>query len=284
MLTIADAVTTARPCPCDCHRTLGEAERARGVAALYHCDDALRGWGYVPIYELHGDALWREAQKKNDASYRGVAVRFGECIYRRLLGSMLHELLHASLGDPTRANYGIPFGLPYGVPTSVPPSEEEAYLAPFNFGEARAFVGVWILGRAMFGIDWDVRTARDIGTYGFVGGNALVPVPSGFRPVAHIDRQHHAERYYARGRKLEDEARAWMTEENVASVIARVNEAAARGSASRPKRYPDPAAVARLAPRKIGRNDPCTCGSAQKYKACCGAAGAAGAALPTMSR
>ena len=81
-------------------------------------------------------------------------MRFGECIYRRLLGSMLHELIHASVGDVTKANYGIPFGLPYGVPESVAPSEEDAYLAPFNFCEARAFVGVWILGRAMFGIDW----------------------------------------------------------------------------------------------------------------------------------
>jgi hypothetical protein len=263
MLTIADAVVSARPCPCDCHGTLSAADRARGIAALYHCDDALRGWGYVPIYELHGDALWREAQKRNDATYRGVAVRFGECIYRRLLGSMLHELIHASLGDPSKANHGIPFGLPYGVPNDVAPRDEEAYLAPFNFGEARAFVGVWRLGRAMFGIDWDVRTARDIGTYGFVGGNALVSVPAGFRPVAHIDRQHHAERYYARGRRLEDEARAWFDDANVASMIARINDAAARGAASRPKRYPAPEDVARLPARKIGRNDACTCGSAK---------------------
>jgi hypothetical protein len=284
LLSIADAVTSARPCSCDCHGTLARDERARGVAALYHCDDALRGWGYVPIYELHGDALWREAQQKNDASYRGVAVRFGECIYRRLLGSMLHELLHASFGDTARANYGIPFGLPYGVPCDVAPSEEERYLASFNFCEARAFVGVWILGRALFQIDWDVRTARDIGTYGFVGGNALVPVPRGFRAIAHVDRQHHAERYYARGRRLEEEARAWFTGENVATLTARVNEAAARGAATRPKRYPAPDDVARLAPRKIGRNDPCTCGSAKKVKACCGANGYAAGIVQTTSR
>ena len=282
-LTIADAVTSARPCPCDCHATLGEAERARGVAALYHCDDAMRGWGYVPIYELHGDALWREAQQKNDPTYRGVAVRFGECIYRRLLGSMLHELLHASFGDTTKANYGMPFGLPYGVPNEIAPRDEEAYLATFNFCEARAFVGVWLLGRALFQIDWDVRTARDIGTYGFAAGNALVPVPRGFRAVAHIDRQHHAERYYARGRRLEEEARAWFTDENLAAVIARVNEAAARGLATRPKRYPAPDAVAKRAPQKIGRNDACICGSAKKYKACCGAGSGVGA-MPIVSR
>ena len=142
-------VLTARPCACRCHETLSATDRTRGIAALYECDDALRGWGYAPIYELHGDALWRAAQARADPTYRGVAVRFGECIHRRLLVSMLHEILHASLGDPARANHGIPFGLPYGVPDSVAPSAEEAFGAPFNFAEARAFVGVWVLGRAM---------------------------------------------------------------------------------------------------------------------------------------
>jgi hypothetical protein len=270
MPTIADALTTARTCPCACHATLSVTDKTRGVAALYRCDDALRGFGYSPLYDVHGDALWREAQKRNDATYRGVAVRFGECIYRRLLGSMLHEIIHASVGDTSKANYGIPFGLPYGVPESIPPSEEERYLDAHNFCEARAFVGVWILGRAMFQIDWDLRTARDVGTYGFVGGNALVSVPKGFRPVAHIDRNHHTDRYYARARKLEDTARTWFDAPRVNAMIAGVNEAAAKGAASRPGRWPEPEVVARLAPKKIGRNEPCTCGSAKKVKQCCG--------------
>lgn len=273
--TIADAVIAQRPCPCDCHGTLGDEERVRGIKALYVCDDALRGFGYAPIYELHGDALWREAQQRNDPTYRGIAVRFGECLYRRLLGSMLHELLHASFGDVAKANYGLPFGLPYGVPIELPPSGEEAYLASFNFCEARSFVGVWILGRALFGIDWDVRTARDIGTYGFVGGNALVPVPKGFRAVAHIDRNHHADRYYTRGRRVEDEARAWFADaSNVKSVVDGVHAAALRGHATRATRYPDPEKIGRARPSKIGRNEPCVCGSAKKFKDCCGAAGA----------
>lgn len=284
MITIADAVLSQRPCHDDCHGTLPADDRVRGIAAIYHLDDALRGWGYTPIYELHGDMLWREAQKKNDPKYFKVAVRWNECLYRGLLGSMLHECLHASFGDTTKANYGIPFGCPYGVPEDVPPSEEEAYLAKLNFCEARAWVGVWILGRALFAIDWNVRAARDIGTYGFVGGNALVSVPKGFRPVAHIDRQHHAERYYPRGRKLEEDARAWFTEENLAGVVAKVNEAAKKGFATRPKRYPDPEIVGRMEPRKIGRNDPCTCGSAKKYKQCCGATGVLGAFTGSLSR
>jgi hypothetical protein len=284
VLNLADALVSARPCPCDCHANLGAVDRARGIAALYHCDDALRGWGYSPIYEVHGDLLWREAQKRNDPSYFGVAVRFGECIYRRLLGSMLHELIHAAVGDRTKANYGVPFGLPYGVPESIPPSDEEAYLAPFNFGEARAFVGVWILGRAMFQIDWDLRTARDVGTYGFVGGNALISVIRGFRPVAHIDRNHHTERYYARARKLETEARDWFTAESVKQIIALVGEAATKGRASRPKKWPEPEAIARLVPKKVGRNEQCPCGSTKKEKQCCGDSAGSTATAPQMAR
>jgi hypothetical protein len=287
MLHVVDALRSQRPCPCDCHHTLGHDERRRGVDAIYFCDDALRGLGYVPMYDHAGDALWREAQSRNDASYRGVAVRFGECIYRRLLGSMLHELIHAGVGDPTQANYGIPFGLPYGVPMHVPPSDEEAFLAPFNFGEARAFVGVWILGMRLFGIDWDIRTARDVGTYGFVGGNALVSVPKGFRPVAHIDRTHHPERYYARARRLEAEARAWFEDAtNLDALVGLIQSAAARGRETRDRDYPSADAIARITPKKIGRNDPCVCGRPKKYKQCCGALDAAVAAqsvcaLPT---
>jgi hypothetical protein len=284
MVSLPEALVAQRPCSCACHETLTAAERTRGVRALYVCDDALRGLGYVPSYELHGDALWREAQWRADPTYRGVAVRFGECVYRRLLGSLLHELIHASCGDPSKANYGVPFGLPYGVPEDVPPRDEEAFLTPFNEAEARAFVGVWILGRAMFQIDWSLRTARDIGTYGLPGGNALVPVPKGFRPVAHVDRQHHPERYYARGRRLEAGATAWFTEETTARIDASIRAAAAKGNASRPRAYPDPEQVGAMAPRKIGRNDPCTCGSARKYKACCGAGGPAGFLAPSLSR
>jgi hypothetical protein len=285
VLDVVDAVSHQRPCPCACHATLTERERVLGIAAVYACDDALRGFGYQPVYDLHGDALWREAQKKNDPEYRMVAVRFGECIYRRLLGSLLHECLHACFGDPPKANYGIPFGLPYGVPHEIAPSEEEKYLDRFNFDEARAFVGVWIVGKRLFDVDWDVRTARDVGTYGFTGGNALVPVPRGFRPVAHIDRTHHEARYYARARRLEDRARAWLADEaNLGEVLEKLRSAAAVGERTRRRPYPDPARVGRSAPSKIGRNEPCVCGSNVKFKDCCGAAGALRTLPTTLAR
>jgi hypothetical protein len=248
---------------------LTAAQRTRAVEVVYHCDDALRGWGYEPLYDVDGDRLWREAQARNDPEYRGIAVRFGECIYRRLVGSMLHEVLHAVLGDPSKANYGIPFGLPYGVPEHVSDRDAEAYLTPFNFCEARAFVGVWILAEHL-GIDWHVLNARDYATLCFPGGNALVPPVRGFRPVAHVDPVHHADRYMRRARVLEEEARAWFTPGNVSQVLATIDEAAARGRSTRGRSYPSPGAVARITPQPWSRNDPCPCGSGLKVKRCCG--------------
>jgi hypothetical protein len=270
MLLLPDALKHQRPCPCACHATLSLDDRVRGIRAIYKLDDALRGMGYQPTYELHGDALFRAQQVANDTRSRLVAVRFGECIYRRLVGAMLHEVIHALAGVPGEANYGIPYGLPYGVPEDVPESEEEAFLAPFNMGEAKAWAGVWILGRHMFQVAWDVRTARDIGTYGFVGGNALVKVPKGFRAVAHIDRNLHAERYYPRGRALEAEARAFFTEHVLREHQGRLEEYARLGERKRPRAFASEVEVAQIRPEKIGRNDPCVCGSPKKYKACCG--------------
>jgi hypothetical protein len=285
MLTVASALTTARVCPCDCHATLSLADRTAGIRAVYKLDDALRGWGYTPIYDVHGDRLWREAQKKNDSSYFGVAVRFGECIYRRLLGSLVHECIHAVCGEVGKANYGILFGLPYGVPQEIPEKDEATFLDTFNFGEARAWVGVWIVARRMFGLDWDLRTARDVGTYCFVGGNALVPAIAGYRPVAHIDRQHHPERYYARAERLQERARAWFAEEgNLDQVVRRIEEATALGERKRPQKYPDAEVIARAAPKKIGRNEPCVCGSAAKFKDCCATRESLAHFLPAISR
>ena len=285
MLNVVDAVTTHRVCACDCFATLPPPERVVGIRAVYKLDDALRGWSYGPVYDVHGDRLWREAQQKNDSGSRTVAVRFGECIYRRLLGSLIHECIHAICGDIGKANYGVLFGLPYAVPQDVAEKDEEAFLEPFNFGEARAWVGVWMVGRRMFGLDWDLRTARDIGTYCFIGGNALVPAIAGYRSVAHIDRQHHPERYYAKGRKLEERARAWFESDgNLDEIIRRIEEAAAVGEKKRPRKFPDAEAIARSAPKKIGRNEPCVCGSAKKFKDCCAERETLAHFVPSISR
>ncbi len=271
---IVEALSHPHVCACDCHQTLTLKERTQGIRAMYRFDDALRGWGYVPLYEPGADGLYRAAQAKNDASYRGIAVRDEECIFRRLVGFAVHELIHALDGDVTRANYGMPFGLPYGVPAEVPPGDEKAWLDRFNRSEARAWVGVAPLALALYDIGWTVRTARDVGTYGFAGGNALVDVPPGFRAVPHYDRVHHAARYYALARRIEDDERAWFSDARLAELVARVHEAEELGRKKRKGEYPPPEELAALAPRKIGRNDLCGCGSGKKWKKCCGLKGA----------
>src|SRR5262249_61613004 len=130
------------PGAADCWNGLTTAERRTGIAARFRFDDAIRGWGYTPLYEPAAPSLWREAQKKNDTSYRCVAVRDEACVYRRLVGFAVHETIHALEGDTREANYGIPFGLPYGVPADVPEGAAKEYLQSFNIGEARALVGV----------------------------------------------------------------------------------------------------------------------------------------------
>jgi hypothetical protein len=265
------ALSRQHPCFGDCYRTLTLDQRRRAVEVIYHCDDALRGWAYRPLYDIDGDRLWREAQRRDDPSYRGVAVRFGECIYRRLVGSMLHEVLHAALGDTTKANYGIPFGLPYGVPHDVADRDVEAYLEPFNFCEARAFVGVGILAERVFGIDWPVLNAREYATLGFAGGNALVSQNAGYRSVPHVDPVHHRERYLRLARSMETRALAWFEEAgHLSNVRDRIDAAAARGRQSRPSKYASASRIASVQPAPWSRNDPCPCLSGRKVKKCCG--------------
>ncbi len=266
-LTLTQALSDPLPCKCNCHETLTVAQRELDVRALYRFEDAMRGWGYEPLWDPGAHAHWRAAQLANDATYRGVPVRDHACLHRRLVGFVTHELLHALVGDPSCANYGVPFGLPYGVPLDVPFGAEKEFLHPYNVMEARAFVGVAPLAEALFGIDWAVYTARDVGTYGFPGGPATVPVPDGYRAIPHYDRQLQPDRYYLLARRLEADARTWLTPSVLADLVTRVEAAERAGRRATP--HPDPAKLAALPRRKIGRNDPCPCGSGEKYKNCC---------------
>jgi len=183
--TVVDAVETPFPCPCRCHELLSLDERAAGIAALYRFDDAMRGFGQTVIWDLAAPTLWRVQQQLGAVKW--VAVRDGACIHSRLLGFCVHELIHAMCGDPEQPNWGTPVGLPYGVPESVPASQEAAYLHTFNQHEARAWVGLGAVAYRLFAIEWPLLPARDVGTYGFPGGAALVDVPPGYRRVAHYD-------------------------------------------------------------------------------------------------
>ncbi len=268
--TVVDAVRTPFPCPCRCHDVLSLDERAAGIAALYRFDDAMRGWGQTVIWDLAAPTLWR-LQQQIGGEAKWVIVRENGCIHSRLLGFCIHELIHAMCGDPTAPNWGTPVGLPYGVPESVPPVEEAAYLHAFNQNEARAYVGIAAVGYRLFQIEWPMLPAREVGTYGFPGGNALCDVPEGYRRVPHYDHQHHTRRYMALAKKLEDEARDWFTEARLDEIAAQFEAAEAIGRANRPVVFPPPREVARLRPQKPGRNDLCVCGSMRKWKQCCGA-------------
>ncbi len=271
--TVVDAVQSPYPCAHRCFETLSLDERAQGITALYRFDDAMRGWDYLVIWDLAAPYLWRVAQGFDDPSLRWVAVRDDACIYARLVGFCMHELVHALCGDTAQANFGVPFGLPYGVPHDIAVADEAAYLRGFNEIEARAWVGGAALAYRLFGITWPVLPARDVGTYGFAGGSAIVDVPAGYRAVAHVDRVHAARRYYALARALEDEARAWYTDARLDQLAARFEAAEAVGRARRPRAFPAPREVARTRPGAPGRNDLCTCGSGQKWKKCHGQAG-----------
>jgi SEC-C motif-containing protein len=267
--TVVDAVQTPFPCPCACHAGLTLDERAAGIAALYRFDDAMRGFGQTVIWDLAAPTLWRVQQQLGGA--RWVAVRDGACIHSRLLGFCVHELIHAMCGDPEAPNWGTPVGLPYGVPDAIPAVDEAAFLHRFNQHEARAWVGLGAVGHRLFAIEWPLLPARDVGTYGFAGGNAVVDVPAGYRRVPHYDHVQHARRYYALARALEEDARAWFTPTRLDEIAARFEAAEAIGVRSRPRPFPAPREMARIKPKKPGRNDLCVCGSMRKWKQCCGA-------------
>jgi SEC-C motif len=267
--TVVDAIQQPLPCACQCHQRLTLDQRAEGIAALYRFDDAMRGWGYQVVWDLAAPALWRLQQQMNNNDVRWIAVRDTGCIHSRLLGYCVHESIHAMIGNVSQANYGVPFGLPYGVPNHVAPSDEAAYLEQFNWMEARAWAGMSAVGYRLFGIEWDLLPARDVGTYGFAGGNALIEVPEGYRAVAHYDSEHHARRYYTLARALEDKARNWFTAERLDEMAAAFAAAEEKGKESRPVAFPSPRDVARLKPKTPGRNDLCICGSMRKWKQCC---------------
>ncbi len=267
--TVVDAVKSPFPCACQCHERLSFEERTAGIEALYRFDDAMRGWGQTVIWDLAAPTLW--ALQKELGAVKWVAVRENGCIHARLLGFCVHETIHALNGDPTLPNYGMPTGLPYGVPDSVAPGDEAAYLHTFNQHEARAWVGLNAVGYTLFGIEWDLFPAREVGTYGLPGGNAIVPVPEGYRPVPHYDSAHHARRYQALANNLQEEARHWFTPEKLAEIIERFTAAEAIGRAQRPTVYPSAKEMARIKPKLPGRNDLCICGSMRKWKQCCGA-------------
>jgi hypothetical protein len=268
--TVIDAVRTPYPCACRCHDVLSVDQRAAGIASLIRFDDAMRGWGYEVVWDLAAPTLWRIQQQLGSNDLRWIAVRDTGCIHSRLLGYCVHETIHALVGDISKGNYGIAYGLPYAVPVDVAVSDEAAYLDEFNWHEARAWAGMSAVGYKLFGIEWELRPARDVGTYGFAGGPAIVEPPPGYRRVPHYDSVLQQRRYYAMARALEAKARDWFTDQRLADFAERFVEAENKGRALRTVEYPSPRELARVKVMVPGRNDLCICGSMAKWKHCCG--------------
>jgi hypothetical protein len=269
--SVIDALRSPYQCHHGCYQYLSVEEKVQGIEALYRFDDAMRGWGFTVVWDLGASVLWQVSQVMDHDDNRFVVVRDSPCVYSRLVGFCTHELIHALTGDPDKANFGIPFGLPYRVPEDLSPADEADYLHSFNLQEARAWAGMPIVAERFFGIEWTVEPARDVGTYGFIGGNAMVDPLPGYRCVPHYDSTHHQRRYYARARRLEAEAREWFTDERLDQLEARFRDAEALGRERRPFELPPARELARLKPLVPGRNDLCPCGSTRKYKKCCGA-------------
>ncbi len=269
-MSLVEAYSKPHRCECNCHERLSLQERTKGVAAMMRFDDAVRGWGYEPLYEPNCHFAFEAARMRADSNYRGVPVRNHTCVFGRLVGFAVHELIHAMCANTTDANWGVAWGAPYGVPADLPKGEERAFLAPLNFGEACAWVGGAKFARALYDVDWPVYSARDVGTYGFAGGGATVPVPPGFRQVPHIDRVSASHTYYAKARKLETEATEFVTDNVIAEWCRAVRAGEELGAAKRATPWPTPESLAKLEPVKVGRNEMCVCGSGKKYKRCCG--------------
>ena len=69
---------------------------------------------------------------------------------------------------------------------------------------------------------------------------------------------------------VEQRRRVTAAKQNMAFEHAEANPVASDPSAVAPSQAPPPQPMTRMEP-KVGRNDPCPCGSGKKYKQCCGA-------------
>jgi len=248
MLTLGRRAPPPRRCHGDCHTTLTVEQRTRAVEASYVLDDASPGLGIHALYEIHGDVLWQEAQQRGDPGLPGRRRSLRRVRLSPARGAMIHEAIHASFGDTTKANYGVPFGLPYGCPRrsrsgrgGVPRAVQlrrgarvrrrgdprTGALRPRLACPQRASVGHVRLHGAM---RWS--------------GPPRLSSRRAHRRGASPRPLHHA------CSTLEEEARAWLTGERVEGVVGRIEEAAVRGRTTRPRPYPSAEQLAALPPQR----------------------------------
>ena len=287
--TVVDALSSAVPVRAATASTRSPSTSARqGIEAMFRFDDALRGWGYQPIYELgRRRALPRGAARRPIPSYRGIAVRDDACVYRRLVGFAVHELIHALDGDATQANYGIPFGAALRrAARRSPTGDEAAYLASVQRRRGARLGRRRAAGRSALRHRLGASTPR--ATSAPTASPAATPsstAPPRLPPGAALGSRStiRALLRAARARSKTTSAPTSPTT-SCADCVTRFDAAEARGRkpaqgrrARRRRAGAHPAALP-------GRNDPCLCGSGKKYKKCCAARyGAASATATTPS-
>ena len=231
----------------------------------------MRGWGQTVIWDLAAPTLWRLQQQLGERAVgRGARERLHPQPAARVLRpradprdvrrSRGAELGHAGRPAVRRARVG-GAGRRGGLPPPVQPARGA------RVGRARR-------GRATGCSGSSGRCSRRAtsGPTASPGGNALVDVPAGYRARAALrPRASHA------GATTRSPA-SWRTRRATGSP-PRSSTRSPRGSrpprrgarARRPRAFPAPREVARMRPRKPGRNDLCVCGSMRKWKQCCGA-------------
>jgi len=77
--------------------------------------------------------------------------------------------------------------------------------------------------------------------------------------------------YDARGQTLAHRERSRFRKSEAGGWLFVSGDTHSSSIGASPRRSPPPAAVATLGAPKVGRNDPCPCGSGKKFKKCCGA-------------
>ena len=227
----------------------GARRRHRGAVSVRRCDARLG-----PDRDLgsrRADAVARAAAARRSALGRGA--RWRRASTAACSASACTSSIHAMCGDPTAPNWGTPVGLPYGVPEAIPPTEEAAYLHPFNQHEARAWVGL-ARGRVP-------RCSRSSGRCCLRATSARTASPAATRSSTCPRLSPRAALRSSAAHAALSRARAQARGRSARVVHRRRSSTRSRRSSRRPRRsgarsdrarYPSPSEMARISPEEAG--------------------------------
>ena len=272
MQTVVDALSSPYPCGCDCfhyaHRRRAHPRASRrSIASTTRCAAGAisRSTSSPPTCSI------ARRKPKPIRSIAASRMRDDACVYRRLVGFAVHELIHALEGDPTKANYGIPWGAPYNVPVDLPEGDEAAFLHPLQRRR-----GARLRRRCR---PSPTRSSASTGASTPRATSAPTASPAATRSSRRraasarcrtgIASTTRASITRVRAHSRRPSAATSPTRNYATTPPLRRRRGARSQSAQGP--FPPPDKLARITPRLPGRNDACICGSGEKFKKCCGA-------------